>query len=133
MIFGNFGHSARRAYATAILLTLACQAHGQTTTPPDPPYEQKLVRLAEVLGSVHFLRRLCGDQSTVWRDSMGELIENEVPTPERKAKLTASFNHGYRSFDGVYLRCTDAASTALSQYMREGEALTLDISTRYGN
>ncbi len=133
MIVGRFGHSARGARAVVIFLALASQSQAQTASPPDPPYEAKLLRLAEVLGSVHFLRRLCGDQSTVWRDSMGELIENEVPTPERKARLTASFNHGYRSFDGVYLRCTDAATTALSQYMREGEALTLDISTRYGN
>ena len=133
MIFGGLAHSTRCTCTAALALALASQVQAQTVAPPDPPYEAKLERLAEVLGSVHFLRRLCGDQSTVWRDSMGELIENEVPTPERKAKLTASFNHGYRSFDGVYLRCTDAASAALSQYMREGEALTLDISTRYGN
>ena len=133
MIFGNLTHSTRSACAAAIFLAAGHQAHAQTAVTPDPPYEAKLMRLAEVLGSLHFLRRLCGEQSAMWRDSMGELIENEVPTPERKARLTASFNHGYRSFDGVYLRCTDAAATALSQYMSEGEALTLDISTRYGN
>lgn len=99
----------------------------------DPPYEAKLERLAEVLGSLHFLRRLCGEQSTVWRDSMGELIANEAPTVERKARLTANFNHGYRSFDGVYMRCTASAADALNKFMSEGEALTLDISTRYGN
>lgn len=133
MIFGGLAHSTRCAGAVAMLLAAVAQSNAQTAAPPDPPYEAKLVRLAEVLGSVHFLRRLCGEQSTVWRDSMSELIENEVPTAERRAKLTASFNHGYRSFDGIYQRCTDAAATALSQYMREGEALTLDISTRYGN
>jgi uncharacterized protein (TIGR02301 family) len=126
-------NTLRGAGAAVCLLTAATGAGAQTAAAPDPPYEAKLVRLAEVLGSIHFLRHLCGDQSLVWRQSMGDLIENEVPTPERKARLTASFNHGYRSFDGVYLRCTDAAATALSQYMREGEALTLDISTRYGN
>ncbi len=105
----------------------------QQNVSPDPPYEAKLERLAEVLGSLHFLRRLCGEQSPIWRDSMGELIENEVPTAERKARLTASFNHGYRSFDGVYLRCTASATEALNKFMSEGEALTLDISTRYGN
>lgn len=133
MISGNFAFLTRCAVPAAFFVAVASHAQAQSAAPPDPPYEAKLMRLAEVLGSVHFLRRLCGDQSTSWRDSMGELIENEVPTPERKAKLTASFNHGYRSYDGVYLRCTDAATTALSLYMREGEALTLDISTRYGN
>ena len=91
-----------------------CQSHSRLA--PDPPYEAKLERLAEVLGSVHYLRRLCGEQSTVWRESMGELIENEVHSRNGKPRLTASFNHGYRSFDGVYLRCTDAAADALSKY-----------------
>ena len=132
-MFGRLACSTRCVSAATVLLAGISQTPAQTGAPPDPPYEANLLRLAEVLGSVHFLRRLCGEQSMVWRESMGELIENEVPTPERRAKLTASFNHGYRSFDGVYQRCTDAAATALGQYMREGEALTLDISTRYGN
>lgn len=105
----------------------------QEAAAPDPPYQAKLERLAEVLGSVHFLRRLCGDQSAVWRDAMAELITNEAPPAERKARLTASFNHGYRSFEGVYTRCTDAAGQALSNFMAEGESLTHDIATRYGN
>ncbi len=115
------------------LAQMAIPASGQETVASDPPYQAKLERLAEMLGSIHFLRRLCGEQSTAWRDSMGDLIENEIPSPERKARLTASFNHGYRSFDGVYLRCTDAATQALAKFMSDGEALTLDIATRYGN
>ena len=119
------------ALAAAIWSPSAALAQEPLT--PDPPYQAKLERLSEVLGSIHFLRRLCGEESMVWRDSMGELIENEVPTADRKARLTASFNHGYRSFDGVYTRCTDAASLALGKFMAEGEALTQDIATRYGN
>jgi uncharacterized protein (TIGR02301 family) len=99
----------------------------------DPPYHQKLLRLSEVLGSVHFLRNLCGEGGTAWRDAMNDILVSEKPTPERKALLTASFNHGYRSFDGVYLRCTDAAIDALQRFMKEGELLSEDISTRYGN
>ncbi len=125
--------SKRLFFAVVCLFSTTSVLNAQQAITPDPPYQAKLERLAEVLGSIHFLRRLCGEQSTVWRDSMGELIENEVPTPERRARLTASFNHGYRSFDGVYMRCTDAAAEALSRFMSEGEALTLDVATRYGN
>ena len=127
-IFGT-----RFFFAVVCLCNTTTVVKAQQAVTTDPPYQAKLERLAEVLGSIHFLRRLCGEQSTVWRESMGELIENEVPTPERRARLTASFNHGYRSFDGVYVRCTDAAAEALSKFMSEGEALTLDVSTRYGN
>lgn len=119
--------------AIAATIRFPVSALAQEILTPDPPYQAKLERLAEVLGSIHFLRRLCGEESMVWRDSMGELIENEVPSADRKARLTASFNHGYRSFDGVYTRCTDAASIALGKFMAEGESLTQDIATRYGN
>lgn len=108
-------------------------AFAQAVPSADPPYNQKLLRLSEVLGSVHFLRNLCGEAGTQWRDSMNELLVSEKPTPERKAQLTASFNHGYRSFDGVYVRCTASAIDALGRFMNEGALLSEDISTRYGN
>jgi uncharacterized protein (TIGR02301 family) len=114
-------------------LSLAQPGAGQTVLVPDPPYHQKLLRLSEILGSVHFLRNLCGESGTSWRDVMNDLIVSEKPTNERKAQLTASFNHGFRSFDGVYLRCTPSATDALSRFMKEGEELSEDISTRYGN
>lgn len=109
------------------------QSLAQTIVTQDPPYHAKLLRLSEVLGSVHFLRNICGEAGTSWRDKMGELIESEKPLPARKAQLTASFNHGYRAFDGVYLRCTSSAIEALNAYMKEGAALSQEIASRYGN
>lgn len=99
----------------------------------DPPYNAKLLRLAEVLGSVHFLRNLCGETTNQWRDAMNDLVTSENPTPERKAKIIASFNHGYRSYGGTYLHCTQAATTALDQFMTEGKVLSEDIAQRYAN
>jgi uncharacterized protein (TIGR02301 family) len=124
-------------YMSAALLAgcllQAPAACAQTALSADPPYNQKLLRLSEVLGSVHFLRNLCGESGTIWRDSMNDLLVSEKPTAERKAQLTASFNHGYRSFDGVYVRCTPSAIDALGRFMNEGALLSEDISTRYGN
>ena len=99
----------------------------------DPPYEAKLSRLAEVLGSVHDLRTLCGENSMAWRISMEELLAAENPATERKAKLIARFNHGYRAFDGVHQQCSQTAGIALARYMEEGEKLAEDIASRYGN
>ena len=104
-----------------------------TARAEDPPYNEKLLRLAEVLGSVHFLRNLCGETTNQWRDAMNDLVVSENPTPERKAKIIAGFNHGYRSYGGIYLRCTPAATTALDQFMIEGKALSEDIAQRYAN
>ena len=46
----------------------------ESSAPPPPddrPYDNKLMRLAEILGAVHYLRELCGAQEgQVWRDQM---------------------------------------------------------------
>ena len=97
------------------------------------PYDEQLLRLAEVLGSVHFLRGLCGEKDGVWRAQMEALLKAEAPSEERRAKLIASFNHGYRSFAAIYSTCTEAAVQAIDRYMKEGEALTNEITLRYGN
>ena len=99
----------------------------------DAPYESGLMRLAELLGSLHYLRGLCGDPETVWRDQMEALLTAENPPPERRARLVARFNSGYRSFDSIYATCTASAVAAIERYMREGERLSRDIATKFGN
>ena len=98
----------------------------------EAPFEPGLMRLAEVLGSLHFLRNLCGEKGDQWRAEVEKLIESENPDPERRARFIASFNRGYRSF-GTYTHCTASATEAISRYMKEGETLSRDIASRYGN
>ena len=99
----------------------------------EAPFEPGLMRLAEVLGSLHFLRNLCGEKGTQWRGEMEKLLQAENPSAERRARFIASFNRGYRSFDGAYTACTPSATEAISRYMKEGEALSRDIASRFGN
>jgi uncharacterized protein (TIGR02301 family) len=99
----------------------------------DAPYEAGLMRMAEVMGSLHFLRNLCGDKGSQWRQTMERLLAAENPEPERRARFIASFNRGYRSFGGTYTQCTASATEAISRYMKEGETLSRDIASRYGN
>ncbi len=130
-----FTGSVFRKLTLATLLTGAVFlfASGGGVMAADPPYEKKLVRLAEILGSIHYLRNLCGEKGTRWRDEMESLLQTEKPAPDRRAKLIASFNRGYRSFGGVYSACTDSAITAIGRYMSEGEGLSREIVTRYRN
>ncbi|MEO9340560.1 TIGR02301 family protein [Mesorhizobium sp. SB112] len=99
----------------------------------EAPFERGLMRLSEVLGSLHFLRNLCGEEGSRWRDQMETLLEAEKPDVERRARLIASFNRGYRSFEGTYSSCTSSATEAINRYIREGETLTRDIAAKYGN
>ena len=85
------------------------------------PYDDKLTRLAEVLGAVHYLRELCGStDGQLWRERMREILDGEGSTALRRAKLTRSFNSGYRSYSRTYQTCTPAAQTAISRFLNEG-------------
>ena len=105
----------------------------ETETLVEAPYDDKFLRLAEVLGAIHRLRNLCGaEEGNKWRDQMSALLEAEKPKPERKARIIARFHRGYRAFDQNYQSCTDSALAATDRYMREGVLLTSQITTRYG-
>ncbi len=122
---------------TALFLYLSLAAG--TTVPVQPalaaeaPFEPGLMRLAEILGSLHFLRNLCGEQGDQWRGEMEKLLASENPDPERRARFVAHFNRGYRSFGTSYSQCTASAREAIGRYMKEGETLSRDIASRYGN
>jgi len=120
-----------RTLLFAVLFTLP--AVPSTAQSANVPYERQLLRLAEVLGSIHYLRNVCGEKGNQWRDQMEELLATENPSPERRARLVASFNHGYRSFQSSYAHCTASAVEAIRRYMKEGESLTNEIASRYGN
>jgi uncharacterized protein (TIGR02301 family) len=121
------------ALALAVFAATAGLAPARAAEPGDPPFQAKLERLSEILGSVHYLRNLCGEKSTVWRDKMDELLTAENPPEERRSRLVARFNRGYRSFASTYGNCTQSAVVALTRYTREGEGLTKEIVLRYGN
>jgi uncharacterized protein (TIGR02301 family) len=90
-------------------------------TPDTRPYDERLMRLSEILGAVHYLRELCGaNDGQAWRDRMKELMDAEGSTALRRAKLTRSFNNGYRSYSRTYNSCTPSAQTAISRFLAEG-------------
>jgi uncharacterized protein (TIGR02301 family) len=85
------------------------------------PYDDRLMRLSEILGAVHYLRELCGaNDGQVWRERMRELMDAEGSTALRRAKLTRSFNSGYRSYSRTYNSCTPSAQTAIARFLAEG-------------
>lgn len=123
-----------RAILLATLALALGLAAGTARAPAiEAPYEEQLLRLSELFGSLHYLRNLCGESGNTWREHMESLLVHEEPEPERRARLVASFNHGYRSFGSIYTSCTASAVEAIERYMLEGENLTKDLVSRYGN
>lgn len=140
--------SILRLALTGALLVFAVGAAAQQEETPQPdkapppaagesttPYDQRLIRLAEILGSVHYLRNLClKAEEDTWRRSTQELIDKEtVNEPKRRERLTAAFNRGYRTFASVYTTCTEPATLAEQRYRAEGATLASEIVARFGN
>jgi uncharacterized protein (TIGR02301 family) len=115
------------------------QAQPQTAAQPPPqntpaPYDRDLQRLAEILGSLHFLRGICGsNEGQKWRNEAQTLIDTEAPTGERHDQMIASFNRGYRAFQQSYRTCTPAADFAIRRYLAEGAKIAREITARYAN
>ncbi len=124
------------ALAQSVTTVPQGQAPGNSGDAEQPaPYDDQLLRLAEILGSVNYLRNLCSPATEDdWRSGMQQLLDAETKNePKRKERLTAAFNRGYRSFASVYTNCTPLAVVAEERYRNEGATLATEITARFGN
>ncbi|WP_449411843.1 TIGR02301 family protein [Methylobacterium komagatae] len=145
---------SRLPLATALLATiLAAQpALAQQRTKPAPkeapkeqpkeapapadvpaPYDRDLMRMAEVIGSLAFLRNLCAmPDAAEWPARMKALIEAEGITPARRDRLAGAYNRGYKAYALTYRVCTAAAHEATARFLAEGEKLSHALAGRFG-
>lgn len=101
--------------------------------PEGPVYEPQLLKLSEIIGSLAYLRTLCGAaEARHWHDRMTALVEAEGRTPQRRNRLTAAFNRGFKAYALTHRSCTDASQEAASRLAGEGEQLSRALSGRYG-
>lgn len=128
---------ATRYSALAVVLMLAMAPMSSAglaapTVADTRPYDERLMRLAELLGAVHYLRELCGaNDGQLWRERMRDLIQAEGSSALRRARLTRSFNQGYRSYSRTYSACTPSAKTAIERFLTEGAEIT-DVLVKSG-
>lgn len=107
----------------ALVWVMACPASLRAAE--GKPYDDKLMRISEILGAVHYLRELCGaNEGQYWRDRMRELMDAEGSSALRRARLTRSFNQGYRSYSRTYNTCSPSAQTAITRFLTEGTQLS---------
>ncbi|MGH8638259.1 MAG: TIGR02301 family protein, partial [Burkholderiales bacterium] len=98
------------------------------------PFDGNLQRLAEIMGALHYLRGLCGaNDGQKWRTEVQALIDAEAPTGDRRKRMIASFNRGYRGFQQTYRTCTPAADLVIRRYLEEGSKIAREVTARYAN
>jgi uncharacterized protein (TIGR02301 family) len=119
-----------RLAIAAVLVLASLGARAQAPA----PFDGNLQRLAEIMGALHYLRALCGaNEGQKWRNEVQALIEAEAPAGDRKARMVASFNRGYRGFQQTYRTCTPAADVVIRRYLEEGSRIARDVTARYAN
>jgi uncharacterized protein (TIGR02301 family) len=123
-----------RRFTAALLILATCCFGVARAQDAAAPFDGDLQRLAEILGSLHYLRGICGNnEGNKWRNEMQALADAETPSGDRRAKLIASFNRGYTGFQQTYRTCTPAASIAIRRYIDEGSKISRDLTARYAN
>ena len=123
-----------KRFLAALLLISVCTLGPARAQDAPAPFDGDLQRLAEILGSLHYLRGICGsNEGAKWRNQMQALIDAETPPGERRTRLIAGFNRGYNGFQQTYRTCTPAASVAIRRYIEEGAKISRDLTARYAN
>ena len=124
---------AKRFLAILILVS-ACMLAPARAQDAAAPFDGDLQRLAEILGTLHYLRGICGaNDGQKWRSQMQALVDAETPTGERRSRMIAAFNRGYNGFQQTYRTCTPAALVAIRRYIDEGSKISRDLTARYAN
>jgi uncharacterized protein (TIGR02301 family) len=118
----------------AILIAVFCLCAPVHAEDAAAPFDGDLQRLAEILGTLHYLRGICGsNEGGKWRNQMQALIDAETPSGDRRARMIAGFNRGYNGFQQTYRTCTPAALVAIRRYIDEGAKISRDLTARYAN
>ncbi|MCX7340768.1 MAG: TIGR02301 family protein [Hyphomicrobiales bacterium] len=101
--------------------------------PAPTAYEPDLLRLAEIIGSLAFLRQLCAaPDAAEWRVRMTDLMGAEGTTPGRRERLAGAYNRGFRGFALSYRTCTSAAQEVSRRLSQDGETVSRRLASRYG-
>jgi uncharacterized protein (TIGR02301 family) len=92
-------------------------------------WDQNLLDLAEIMGSMHYLQRLCGNPyDQTWRDRMIDLMDVNEARGARRARLVSRFNKGHDENRQWYDRCSRAARFKIEQTSLRGEDLIVWFS-----
>jgi uncharacterized protein (TIGR02301 family) len=115
----------------ALLLIICCFGAAPALA-IDPPYQEEMERLSEIMGSLYFLDPLCKPEAhSDWRSQMGDLINLDQPDDDRRQRLAGAFNTGYEAYARLYRTCTASAEEALTRLLQEAEKTARDIHSRY--
>jgi uncharacterized protein (TIGR02301 family) len=100
---------------------------------PPPPYEPQLLRLAQIMGALAYLRDLCGSHDAeAFHQKMASLLETEAKSEARKESLAGAYNSGFEGYQLNYRVCTATAHEIIARFLDEAAKISTDLASRYG-
>src|SRR3974377_1261778 len=124
-------------FLAVLILILACvlgPARAENTADAPAPFDGDLQRLAEILGTLHYLRGICGsNEGGKWRNEMQALIDAETPTGAPRARMIAGFNASINGHHTPPAPCPPPPIVAIRRYIEEGSKISRDLTARYAN
>ena len=124
--------AAPAAEASAPKAAPAPPAASAPAPAPAAPYEPQLLRLAEMMGALAFLRDLCGEgDGASFRAKMGAFVNADGVSKSQRDLLTGAYNKGFQDYETTYRACTPNA-LVMSRYLSETTKLAAELAGRYG-
>ena len=97
-----------------------------------PPYEPQLERLSEMLGTLTYLRSLCGKgDAAEWRKRMLILLDAEAKGESRRDRLAGAYNRGFHGYQATYHTCTPSADLVITRFLAESDRMARDLTARF--
>jgi uncharacterized protein (TIGR02301 family) len=88
-----------------------------------------LMRLAEILGSVHHLREVCGaHEGALWRNKMIDMLNAAALDAERRQLMIAHFNDAYYQAQNAFPDCSDGAAVKSNTLLDEAHKLAARLA-----
>ena len=124
----------------AVDIAKSRQSAPQAAPPPAEemaPYQNQILLLAELLGSVAFLADLCpsghdiAENGEIWRQKAKILSETEGKSETIKALIAGAYNKGYLDYEVNYHVCTDVARSRFAQDLAAINHLASALTRKY--
>ena len=126
------GNSAGKASTSKPFLPPPGPAPAPVGPVETKPYDPQLMRLAEILGALTYLRDLCGSgDADQWRVRMQTLLDAEGTPAARKDRLAGAYNRGIEGYSLSYRICTANARAVIERFLEEGSQIAKAVENRY--
>jgi len=137
-LFAASGAWAAETPPTKAAPAQAAPAPAAPTPPPQPierppPYEPQLLKLAEMMGALAFLRDLCGaGDGADFRAKMAALLDADAVTESQRDLLAGAYNKGFQDYETACRVCSPNSHVVISRYLSETAKLAAEVAGRYG-